>query len=277
MIIAVASGKGGTGKTTLSAALAEAAQTEVTLLDCDVEEPNAHIFIKAQDKKREPVSLGVPVIDNGKCTLCGKCGEICEFNAIAVLKSEVLIFEELCHSCGGCSLVCPEGAVSEKPNDIGAVFTGKTGNITLIEGALDVGRSLSPPIIRAVKKHILPDKLNIIDCPPGTACPAVTSMNGADYIVLVTEATPFGLHDLKLSVDVVRELHSPYGVIINRADTGDGGVHSYCESEGIDILMEIPENMEIAKAYSRGETLLSALPQMKDELRAVLAQARGAQ
>ena len=276
MIIAVASGKGGTGKTTLSAALAEAADTEVMLLDCDVEEPNAHIFIKAQDKKREPVSIGVPVIDSEKCTLCGKCGEICEFNAIAVLKTEVLIFEELCHSCGGCSLICPEGAVSEKPNEIGSVFIGKSDNITLVEGALDVGRALSPPIIRAVKKHIDSGRLNIIDCPPGTACPAVTSMNGADYIMLVTEATPFGLHDLKLSVDVVRELHTPYGVIINRADKGDDGVRSYCESEGIEILMEIPENMEIAKAYSRGETLLSALPQMKEELRAVLAHAGGA-
>ena len=276
MIIAIASGKGGTGKTTLSAALAEASPTEVLLLDCDVEEPNAHIFIKAQEKKREPVSIGVPVIDNKKCTLCGKCGEICQFNALAVLKSEVMVFEELCHSCGGCSLICPENAVSEKPNEIGAVFIGKSNHITLAEGAMDVGRALSPPIIRAVKKHIEPYKLNIIDCPPGTACPAVTSMNGANYIVLVTEATPFGLHDLKLSVDVVRELHTPFGVIINRADTGDNGVRSYCENEGIEILMEIPENMEIAKAYSRGETLLSAIPQMKDELRAVLARAGGA-
>ena len=277
MTIAVASGKGGTGKTLFSVALAQAAKGEVVLLDCDVEEPNDHIFIKTENAFAEDVSLLIPVIDEAKCTFCGKCGKICEFNAIAVLRAEVMVFDELCHSCGGCVLVCPEGAVSEKKKKTGTVTTGTAGNITLAEGKIDVGSALVPPVIRAAKKHIDPEKLNIVDCPPGTACPAVTAMSGTDYIVLVTEATPFGLHDLKLSVDVVRELHIPFGVIINRCDTGDRGVAEYCAGEGIRILLEVPESIEVAKAYSRGETLLYAMPEIKKDLNEILDHiARGA-
>ncbi len=270
MIIAVASGKGGTGKTTISVALAEAVGSDVLLLDCDVEEPNAHIFLNTQNVQSENVTALIPVIDEKKCTFCGKCGEICEFNAIAVLKADIMVFEELCHSCGGCALICPEGAVSEEKRVIGKIEKGMSGEIEFIEGRLDVGRAMSPPIIREVKKHINTKKTNIIDCPPGTACPAVTAVNGADYVMLVTEATPFGLHDLKLAVDTVRQLDIPYGVLINRCDSGDMGVENYCEYEKIEVLMKIPENMKIAKAYSKGETLISAAPEMKQDILAMI-------
>lgn len=265
MIIAVASGKGGTGKTLFSVALAQAAKSECLLLDCDVEEPNAHIFIKAQKTECENVSVLIPVIDEKKCTYCGKCGEVCEFNAIAVLQEEVMVFDELCHSCGGCVLVCPEQAVSEKNAAVGKITKGKVDFITLVEGKVKVGSVLIPPVIRTTKKHIEKDKLNIIDCPPGTACQAVTSMYGADYVILVTEATPFGLHDLKLSVDVVRELDIPFGVIINRCDTGFLEVVRYCDDEAVDILLQVPESIAIAKAYSKGESLISAMPEIKND------------
>jgi MinD superfamily P-loop ATPase len=265
MIIAVASGKGGTGKTTVAVAMAKALEDNARLLDCDVEEPNAHIFMKPQNIKESRVTVPVPVIDETKCTLCGRCGAVCEFNAIAVLKTEVMVFGELCHSCGGCVLACDAGAVSEKDKEIATVSAGQSGAVKTVEGKIDVGKALVPPVIRAVKKYIEKDAVNILDCPPGTACPAVTAMNGADYIVLVTEATPFGLHDLKLAVDVVRELEIPHGVIINRWDTGDTGVENYCSDEKINILLKIPESMEVAKAYSKGETLISAMPEMKKE------------
>lgn len=266
MIIAVASGKGGTGKTTLSVAFAKVLEGKTLLLDCDVEEPNSHIFMKPQNIEISRVTVPVPVIDAKRCTFCGECGRICEFNAIAVLKNDVMVFEELCHSCGGCLLACKEGAVSEKEKEIATVSVGKSGEVKTIEGKIDVGKALVPPAIRGVKKYIEKDAINILDCPPGTACPAVTAMNGSDYIVLVTEATPFGLHDLKLTVDVVRQLKIPHGVIINRFDTGDKGVEDYCEKEKINILLKIPESMEVAKAYSKGETLLSAMPEIKEEM-----------
>ncbi len=271
MIIAVASGKGGTGKTTISVALAQAYGKDITFLDCDVEEPNANIFLKALNTVSEDVNIKIPVIDTDKCTLCGECSNVCEFNAIAVLTKEAMIFDELCHSCGGCILACPSNAIYEKESAIGKLTGGKSGNISFYEGKIDVGRALVPPIIRAVKKKSDINGITIIDSPPGTACPAVTAMNGSNYIVLVTEATPFGLNDLKLAVDVVRQLDIPYGVIINRCDTGDVGVEEYCKKEEIDILLMIPENIEIAKAYSRGESIINVLLEIKDVLNDVLS------
>lgn len=269
MIIAVASGKGGTGKTTISVALAQSLEKSVQILDCDVEEPNLHIFLNADSNKtkEEIINIKIPRIDAKSCTLCGKCAEICEFNALAVLKDKVMVFDELCHSCGGCTLVCPEKSISEIDMPIGKVTKSKTGDISLISGSLDVGRAMSPPLIRAVKSNIKSNFINIIDCPPGNACPAITAVNGVDYILLVTEATPFGLHDLSLSVDTLRQLDIPFGVIINRCDTGDLGVREYCKEQNIVILLEIKESMDVAKEYSKGNSLLTTMPELKEILK----------
>lgn len=274
MILAIASGKGGTGKTTLSILIAKALDEELQILDCDVEEPNVHIFIDSELTKCEDVFIPVPVIDNDKCNKCGKCQEVCEFNAISVLKNKVLIFDELCHGCGGCMRACPQGAIKEQENILGVVESCEMDNIRLIQGKINVGKPMSPPIIRAVKKYIDDDILNIIDCPPGTSCPVVTSINGADYVLLVTEATPFGLHDLKLSVETLRKMELPFAVIINRADTGDDSVVDYCRQEGIDVPLKIPESMAFANAYSTGGDILNAIPTLKDEIRTMITHIR---
>lgn len=258
MVIAVASGKGGTGKTTVSVALALSSDTEVTLLDCDVEEPNTGLFLSVEMSHEEIVSIKVPLINAEKCSGCGACASFCRFNALAMVNKKVLVFPELCHGCGGCMLVCPERAITEKDERIGVIRKGKTGNITFIEGTLDVGRAMSPPLIRAVKKSTAPGAVTIIDCPPGTSCPMLTAVKGADYALLVTEPTPFGLHDLTLAVKTLRETTIPFGVIINRSDAGDDRVVRWCEKERIRILMQIPEDRRVAEAYSRGESILSA-------------------
>lgn len=270
MIIAVASGKGGTGKTTLSIAFALVIKEPVQLLDCDVEEPNAHLFLDIQAKKDEIVCLPVPIIDAKKCTLCNACAQICEYNAITTLKDKVIIFEDLCHNCGGCKLICPQKAISETMKPIGTVSRGMHNNISFVQGILEVGSTMSPALIRAVKRNMKKDIINIIDCPPGNACPVVTALNGADYVILVTEATPFGLHDLKLSVDTNRRLGLKFGVIINRANTGDTRVRDFCEKEKINVLLEIPESMEVAKAYSCGGTLLDAMPEIEVSLKNIV-------
>ena len=266
MIIAVASGKGGTGKTTISVALSLSVEEPVNLLDCDVEEPNADIFFNLNDINKTTVTVPVPEVDNDKCTFCGKCQEICQFNAITVLKNKVLVFDELCHSCGGCEKICPENAISEIQKPIGTITAARTNSLSFAQGRLDIGRAMSPPLIRAVKNRIDNTILNIIDCPPGNSCPVITAVNGADYIILVTEASPFGLHDLKLAVDAVKELNIPFGVIVNRATPNYHGVNNFCKSQNIDILLEIPESLEVAKAYSGGHTLLVAMPELKPEI-----------
>ncbi len=274
MILAVASGKGGTGKTTLSVALTMTATESVQLLDCDVEEPNGHIFMRLPPKSYQEVGVLVPMVDEEKCTACGKCADICEFNAIANLENKVIMFPELCHSCGGCKLVCPEGAIREVRKKIGGITKSEKDNMTFIQGRLEVGHALSPPLIRAVKHRIEEDKLNILDCPPGNACPVIASLNGADYVILVTEATPFGLNDLMLSVDTLRRIDLPFGVIINRSDTGDDGVKRYLEKEGIKLLLEIPESMEVAHAYSKGEPITDAIPELKEKLLSIIEYAK---
>ena len=260
MVICVASGKGGTGKTTVAVNLAVALDRPVTLLDCDVEEPNAHLFLKPVLYQSREVFLEVPEIDPGRCTLCGKCQEICQFNAIAVLPQMVLTFPELCHSCGGCFLVCPEGAVRSQQRLIGVVETGTHGKVRFRHGRLRVGEAMAPPLIRRVKEKMEEDGLIIVDAPPGTSCPVVSALWGGDFVIMVTEPTPFGLNDLELAVGAVRELGVPMGLVINRADLGDRRVHEYARRENLPVLLEIPFDRQAAAAYARGELLVQALP-----------------
>ncbi len=274
MQIAIASGKGGTGKTTLSVALAQVWDGPVQLLDCDVEEPNASIFLSLKSQTEKRVFVPVPAVDSARCTGCGKCAAICQFNALAVAGKTVLVFTELCHSCGGCARICPEKAITEVPFSVGTIRQGQSGNIQFMEGRLDVGRAMAPPVIRAVKKAADPKLPVLIDCPPGTSCPMITAVKGSDFILLVTEPTPFGLHDLTLAVETVRLLNIPFGVIINRSDAGDNRVVEYCKRENIRLLLQIPESRKIAEACSRGESILSAAPELAPSLRNLLEEIR---
>lgn len=267
MIISVASGKGGTGKTLIATSLALTMQKKipVQLLDCDVEEPNDHIFFKPDADHAEMVSIPVPHIDEEKCTRCGRCAKVCVYNAIAVLGGYVLTFPQLCHGCGACSYLCPEKAITEEDREMGLIEIGRAGDITLVQGRLAVGEAMAPPVIRKLKEYIDNDYLVIIDAPPGTSCPVITSVRSSDFCLLVTEPTPFGLHDLKLAVAVMRELNMPCGVVLNRAGTGDDTVVDYCGSESIPVLMTVPLDMEIARQYSRGITLAEGQPEWQEK------------
>jgi MinD superfamily P-loop ATPase len=265
MIISIASGKGGTGKTTVATNLAVSLGGGVQLLDCDVEEPNAHLFIHPVFEKTEVVSTGVPEVDETKCNLCGKCGEICQFKAIVVIGETVLPFQELCHSCGGCMEVCPEHAIREGQRVLGKIEFGRRNGLEFIHGRLRVGEAMAPPLIRKVRSFADPDKVTIIDAPPGTSCPVIASMKGADFVLLVTEPTPFGLHDVKLAVGAVRILGIPCGLVINRSDMGDDHLREYAGAEGIPILMEIPFDRKIAESYSRGELLVDVKPLWREK------------
>jgi MinD superfamily P-loop ATPase len=265
MIISIASGKGGTGKTTVATNLAVSLGKGVNLLDCDVEEPNAHLFIHPVFEKTEIVSAAVPEVDETKCNFCGKCGEICQFKAIVVIGKTVLPFQELCHSCGGCMEVCPEHAIREGERVLGEIELGHRNGLEFIHGRLRVGEAMAPPLIRKVRSFAHPAKLTIIDAPPGTSCPVMASIKGADFVLLVTEPTPFGLHDLKLAVGAVRILGIPCGLLINRSDMGDEKVREYAAAEGLPILMEIPFDRRIAEAYSKGELLVEIMPQWKEK------------
>jgi len=267
MIISVASGKGGTGKTLVatSLALSLSANYKVQLLDCDVEEPNANILLHLAINQSQPVYILIPKVDETKCTYCGKCAEVCAYNAIAVLKEKVLVFPELCHGCGACSYLCPESAITEEGREIGVVERGDSGNLELIQGKLNVGEAMAPPIIREVKKYIDPANIIIIDVPPGTSCPVVESVEGSDFCLLVTEPTPFGLNDLSLAVEVVRKLSISCGVVINRVGIGDEEVERYCHKEGIPILLKIPLARKIALLYSKGIPLVEGMPRWRKE------------
>lgn len=260
MIISVASGKGGTGKTTIATNLAVSLGQGVQLLDCDVEEPNAHLFLMPEIKHTETVFAAVPYIDQDKCTFCRKCSDICRFKAIAVAGRTVLTFPELCHSCGGCTAVCPEGAVTETGRELGVVESGIFGVAEFVHGCLRVGEAMSPPLIKKVREYVKPEIINIIDAPPGTSCPVIAAMKGTDFVLMVTEPTPFGLHDLKLAVEAVKMLGIPHGLVINRADMGNDDVRIYAREENLPILMEIPFDRKIAEAYSRGEMIVKAMP-----------------
>jgi MinD superfamily P-loop ATPase len=256
LTVSIASGKGGTGKTTVATNLA-LVWKRTQLLDCDVEEPNAHIFLKPHIEKTEIVSIPVPEIDKSSCTFCGTCAEVCAFNALAVLKNDVLVFSSLCHGCGACSILCPEHAIRETPRTIGVVESGRAGDVEFVHGRLNIGETMSPPVIRDVKKHVTADKTTIIDAPPGTSCPVIESVKGSDFCVLVTEPSPFGFNDLCLAVEMVKVLHIPMGVVINRADTGYDKIDEFCHKESIPVLMRIPFDRQIAGLYSRGIPLVA--------------------
>ena len=270
MIIAVASGKGGTGKTTVAVNLALSINN-VQFLDCDVEEPNAHIFLKPVIEKKQKVYIPVPEINEEKCTYCGRCRQVCAYNAFAVFapqkdkKGSILVFTNLCHGCGACSFFCPQQAITEVDKEIGIVEFGCSGPIQFIHGKLNIGEAMAPPLIRQVKDQADPAKTVIIDAPPGTSCPVVSSMKGSDFCLLVTEPTPFGLNDLVLAVEVVRKLNIPFGVVINRSDLGDSKTEEYCAKENIPILMRIPFKKEIAEAYSQGTVIVEKLPEYRKE------------
>jgi len=266
MIISVASGKGGTGKTLVATSLALSLgdKGKVQLLDCDVEEPNAHIFVHSSLNQSQPVFIPVPLIDETKCTHCGECAEVCVYNAIAVLQEKVLIFAELCHGCGACSYLCPESAITEEGREIGVVEKGNSGNIEFIQGKLAIGEPMAPPLIREVKRHIDPTRMVIIDVPPGTSCPVVESVKGSDFCLLVTEPTPFGLNDLSLAVEVVRKLDIPCGVVINRVGPGDEKVEQYCRKQEIPVLLKIPLDRHIAMLYSKGIPLVEGMPEWRN-------------
>jgi len=262
MRIAVASGKGGTGKTTLSTNLAyvEAKKGQrVTYADCDVEEPNGHLFLRPEIHSSKPVGITVPVVDETQCIHCGLCGQICAYSAIVCLEEQVLVFPEMCHSCGGCWLVCPQEAISQTPREMGRVETGRAGSVQFVQGILNIGEAMSPPVIRAVKDSIPESDVVILDAPPGTSCPVIETIRGCDYVILVTEPTPFGLNDLILAAEMVRALKDPFGVVINRADLGNTEVREYCRRKQIPILAEIPDSRRVAEIYSQGDLISETL------------------
>lgn len=263
MKIVVASGKGGTGKTLVATNLAKViAQSglKVAYLDCDVEEPNGHIFLHPQLTVSRPVSVLVPEVDADKCSGCGKCSQICRFNAIAVLKEKAVTFPELCHSCGGCSLVCPDGAIEEVEQAIGTLEQGSSNGIAFASGRLKIGATRSNLLIREVKKGAPDDGIVLIDSPPGAACPAAESVREADIVLLVAESTPFGLHDLRVALEMIRHLNLPAAVVINRTGLGDDIVEEFCAQNQIPILLSIREDRSIAEAYSKGKLVVNALP-----------------
>jgi MinD superfamily P-loop ATPase len=267
--ISVASGKGGTGKTTVAtnlAALLAELGNEVAFLDCDVEEPDGHVFLTPEIATTLKSVVPVPKVNPERCTLCRTCSQICQFHAIAVLNENVLLFPELCHGCGACALSCPEDAIEEVQRGIGIINCGKGRGVRFTEGRLNVGEAMATPLIRAVKEKADGADIVIIDAPPGTSCPVVEAVSDSDFVVLVTEPTPFGLHDLRLAVGVVRKMGLPFGTVVNRAGVGTHEVEEFCRGESVEVLLTIPFDRKIAEAYSRGMLITEHAPQLKRNL-----------
>ncbi|MGI6574306.1 MAG: ATP-binding protein [bacterium] len=269
MQIVVASGKGGTGKTTVAVnlALSLVGEVPVQILDCDVEEPNAHLFLTHEFTKDEPVTMGVPQVDTDKCDTCGRCAEICAFNAMAVLAGNVLTFPELCHGCGGCVLLCPQGAIREEKQEIGKITLSEGQGFSLVQGKLKIGSALAPPVVEAVKKHASRNGDVIIDASPGTSCPVVAAVRDADFCLLVTEPTPFGRHDLDLAAQMVKQLGVPAGVVLNRAGEGDEMIEEYCREQHLPLLLKIPFAKSFASLYARGSCLVKEYPRWQEVFR----------
>jgi MinD superfamily P-loop ATPase len=289
MRIAIASGKGGTGKTTVATSLAMslAAESKRSLqlpvsvpplfLDCDVEAPNAHLFMEPVFESSQEIGILIPQVEEARCTNCGKCAEVCQYHAIAVLGKKVLVFPQLCHGCGSCTWNCPEGAISEVLNVMGVLESGKTpSGVEFARGVLNIGEPMAVPVIRQLKKWVAPqpEQVVILDAPPGTSCPVVETVRDADFLLLVTEPTPFGLHDLRLMVEVGRTLDIPAGVIINRDGIGDSAVEDYCKQNGLPILMRIPLDRRIADGLARGIPLVKILPEYLNHFNQLYQQIR---
>jgi MinD superfamily P-loop ATPase len=272
MKIAIASGKGGTGKTTIATNLACSIADmgkNVQYLDCDAEEPNGHIFLKPEITETKSATIGVPEVDREKCNGCGKCGDLCQYSAIICLKDKAMTFEPLCHACGGCMLVCPTGAIKEVQKEVGYIDLGMAKGFHFGQGRLKIGDIHTPPLIKQVKSNAIEDGVVIIDAPPGTSCPVIEAIKGTDFVLLVTEPTPFGLNDLKLAVGMVRELKIPFAVVVNKSDPDEKMTAKYCSDENIDIIFEVPDDRRIAEAYSIGDMIVDVLGEYKKDFAAL--------
>jgi len=277
-VVAVASGKGGTGKTTVATNLARClagAGRKVQYLDCDVEEPNGHVFLKPQSLHKQEVAIEIPSVDLHRCTACGLCGRICQYGAIVCIKEQVLTFEQLCHSCGGCWRLCPVEAITPTPCAIGEIETGNANGIEFVAGRLRIGSARTPAMIKQVKAGIAKDRIAIIDVPPGTSCPVVEALKDSDFVLLVTEPTPFGFNDLKLAVELLRQMKLPFAVVLNRCGIADGQVEAYCTVEGIEVVMKLPDDRRIAEVYSVGRMVVQVLPQYKEQFLLLYEYLRG--